>query len=280
MKRYVSLEEISDGKLYTANDMVRADCLGCKGCSKCCHAMGDTILLDPCDVWRFQKGLGLGAQELLAQGKIALRVVDGVIVPHMKMQPVSEPGQAVRQPIGGPGRALRQPVGGPGQALRQPVGGQGQALRHPVTDQKAGQETSAGEGEEKCPFLDDEGWCTIHEHRPGLCRLFPLGRYYEGEGFRYFLQKSECDHPKAKVKVSQWLGIPELAKYEAYVLTWHRIQKQAEELQKENGDDGFARNLNMFLLKTFFLLPYDGESAFYPQFERRLEEYRRIVPEA
>ena len=247
MKRYVSLEEISDGKLYTANDMVRADCLGCNGCSKCCHAMGDTILLDPCDIWRFQKGLGKGAQELLAEGKIALRVVDGVIVPHMKMQPVSGPGQA---------------------------------LRHPVTDQKAGQEASAGEGEEKCPFLDDEGWCTIHEHRPGLCRLFPLGRYYEGEGFRYFLQKSECDHPKAKVKVSQWLGIPELAKYEAYVLTWHRIQKQAEELQKENGDDGFARNLNMFLLKTFFLLPYDGESAFYPQFERRLEEYRKIVPEA
>ncbi len=269
MKRYVSLEEISDGKLYTANDMVRADCLGCNGCSKCCHAMGDTILLDPCDIWRFQKGLGKGAQELLAEGKIALRVVDGVIVPHMKMQPVSEPGQALRHPIGGPGQALSRPIGGPGQVLR-----------HPVTDQKAGQEASAGEGEEKCPFLDDEGWCTIHEHRPGLCRLFPLGRYYEGEGFRYFLQKSECDHPKAKVKVSQWLGIPELAKYEAYVLTWHRIQKQAEELQKENGDEAFARNLNMFLLKTFFLLPYDGESAFYPQFERRLEEYRKIVPEA
>ena len=33
MKRNVSLEEISDGKLYTSNDMVKADCGDCAGCS-------------------------------------------------------------------------------------------------------------------------------------------------------------------------------------------------------------------------------------------------------
>ena len=41
MKRNVSLEEISDGKLYTSNDMVKADCGDCQGCSACCHGMGD-----------------------------------------------------------------------------------------------------------------------------------------------------------------------------------------------------------------------------------------------
>ncbi|MBQ3905176.1 MAG: YkgJ family cysteine cluster protein [Lachnospiraceae bacterium] len=222
MKRYVSLEEISDGKLYKADDMVKADCLGCKDCSRCCHEMGDTILLDPYDIWRFQKGLGKDAQTLLAEGKIALRVVDGVIVPHIKMTPLSQ-------------------------------------------------------GDEKCPFLDENGWCTVHAHRPGLCRLFPLGRYYEGEGFSYFLQKSECTHPKAKVKVSKWLDVPELQKYEAYVLTWHQIQKQAESLQQENTDEAFGRNLNMFLLKTFFLTPYEADAEFYPQFEARLSAYRSIV---
>ena len=240
MKRYVSLDEISDGKLYTANDMVKADCLGCQGCSKCCHEMGDTILLDPYDVWRFQKGLGKDAQTLLAEGKIALRVVDSVIVPHLKMQPVN--------------------------ALAQGTVSQGAASKESSQD-------------EKCPFLDEQGWCTIHAYRPGLCRLFPLGRYYEGNGFKYFLQKSECDHPKAKVKISKWLDVPELPKYELYVLTWHRIQKQAENLQQENQDESFGKNLNMFLLKTFFLSPYDGEADFYDQFESRLEQYRGIVPE-
>ena len=31
MRREVTLEEISDGKLYDANDMVKADCQECKG---------------------------------------------------------------------------------------------------------------------------------------------------------------------------------------------------------------------------------------------------------
>ncbi|MBE5863498.1 MAG: YkgJ family cysteine cluster protein [Lachnospiraceae bacterium] len=255
MRRYVSLEEISDGKLYTANDMVKADCLGCQGCSRCCHEMGDTILLDPYDIWRFQKGLGKDAQTLLAEGKIALRVVDSVIVPHLKMQPVDTMKQGEKSASNDIMAQKEERVKGDG------------------TDSSK----SMDQAEEKCPFLDEKGWCTIHAYRPGLCRLFPLGRYYEGDGFRYFLQKSECDHPKAKVKVSKWLDVPELPKYEQYVLTWHQIQKQAESLQQENKDEAFGKNLNMFLLKTFFLTPYDADEDFYQQFEERLATYRSIV---
>ena len=31
MRRDVDLNEISDGKLYTSNDMVKADCYDCRG---------------------------------------------------------------------------------------------------------------------------------------------------------------------------------------------------------------------------------------------------------
>ena len=44
MIRNCSLEEISDGKLYSENDMVKADTNQCQGCnSVCCHGMGDSI---------------------------------------------------------------------------------------------------------------------------------------------------------------------------------------------------------------------------------------------
>lgn len=56
MKRNVTLEEISDGNLYEANDMVKADCQDCKGCSDCCQGMGDTVILDPLDVHRLCAG--------------------------------------------------------------------------------------------------------------------------------------------------------------------------------------------------------------------------------
>ena len=57
MKRNIRLEDISDGKLYTANDLVKADCHDCEGCSACCSGMA-SIVLDPLDVWSLCTGLG------------------------------------------------------------------------------------------------------------------------------------------------------------------------------------------------------------------------------
>ena len=39
MEREIDLKEISDGKLYEANDMVKAGCDDCRGCSSCCRGM-------------------------------------------------------------------------------------------------------------------------------------------------------------------------------------------------------------------------------------------------
>lgn len=219
MRRNVSLEEISDGKLYAANDMVKADCLGCKGCSDCCHGMGDTILLDPYDIWRLQGGLQKDLPAFMAEGSIALGVVDGVILPHLTMAGAAE----------------------------------------------------------QCGFLDENGRCGIHAYRPGICRLFPLGRYYEGEGFRYFLQTKECGHPKAKVKVSKWLDVPELSKYGDFIRRWHGLLKEAERVLEEAEDETLQKNFNLFFLKTFYMTPYAGEKDFYGQFSERLERYRRVV---
>ena len=77
---------------------------------------------------------------------------------------------------------------------------------------------------EVCSFLNEEGRCSIHPYRPGICRLFPLGRYYEKNGFHYFLQIDECrKKSRGKMKVKKWLGIPELKHYEAYIVSWHQL---------------------------------------------------------
>ena len=47
MRREQTLEEISDGKLYDSNDMVKADCHDCEGCCDCCQGMGDSVILYP-----------------------------------------------------------------------------------------------------------------------------------------------------------------------------------------------------------------------------------------
>ena len=85
MLREIDLNEISDGKLYSSNDLVKAGCNDCVGCSACCKGMGDSIILDPLDIYNLAGGLGKNFEELLESGRIALRVVDGLILPHLKM---------------------------------------------------------------------------------------------------------------------------------------------------------------------------------------------------
>ena len=72
MERHINLNEISDGRLYNLNDMVRADCGDCRGCFACCTGMGRSIVLDPLDIFHLTANLQCGFQELLA-GPLAQR---------------------------------------------------------------------------------------------------------------------------------------------------------------------------------------------------------------
>lgn len=213
MKRQVSIEEISDGKLYTRNDMVKAGCGGCQGCSACCSGMGNTVVLDPMDIYRLTTGLELGFQQLM-EDKIELNVVDGIILPNLKMSGDTE----------------------------------------------------------TCAFLDAHGRCSIHGYRPGICRLFPLGRYYTERTFHYFLQVGECPYPrKTKVKVGKWVDTPKLPEYEKFVNRWHYFL-EAVQAKITDAPEEEVKNASLYILKLFFLLPYDGGQDFYGQFERRMEQ--------
>lgn len=215
MKRQVRLEEISDGKLYTLNDMVKADCGDCKGCSACCKGMGNSIILDPFDVHRISTYLGKSFEQLIEEEKIELQVVDGIILPNLKM---------------------------------------------------------CGK-EERCAFLNAEGRCSIHTFRPGICRLFPLGRLYEEQGFRYFLQVHECQNKnRTKVKVRKWIDTPETGRYERFVMQWHNFLKAAEEKVEKAVDEAEIKKINMTVLQRFFMMPFVASDDFYGQFEKRVKE--------
>lgn len=217
MKRKVDLKDISDGRLYSSNDMVRADCHNCEGCSACCRGMGDSIVLDPLDVQRLCKGLSASFDGLMER-HIELHAEDGMIVPNLKM------------------------------------------------DGK----------EEACAFLDAGGRCGIHPFRPGLCRLFPLGRYYEEHGFRYFLQIHECrKKDRGKTKVRKWLDTPNLTAYERYITEWHGFLTNCQE-EAGTLDENQMRTLNLYVLRTFYQSEYKTDD-FYKEFYTRLSQARETL---
>ena len=216
MKRDVSLEEISDGRLYGSGDMVRTDTGGCEGCSSCCRGMGSSAVLDPMDVWRLCGALSCGFDGLLEK-YLELKVTDGWVLPNLKM---------------------------------------------------------TGK-DEACGFLNEQGRCTVHDARPGVCRLFPLGRYYSGRDFQYFVQIHECPAPKTMVKVKKWLQIPQLPRYEAYIRDWHFFLEDAAAALEGMGDAMHTKACT-FVLETFYARPWD-ETDFYEQFAGRLREGARFM---
>lgn len=214
------LNEISDGKVYSIADMARLSCDDCEGCHACCEGMGDSIILDPLDVWRLLEATGKTMEQLLGS-QIDLGVEGGMILPHLRMM-----GQ-----------------------------------------------------EEHCAFLNENGRCSIHPFRPGLCRLFPLGRVYEEQEIRYFLQTEACRKKnRTKVKISKWLDTPEQKKYSRFLLEWHSLRKKTEQQIAQTGDEGAARTWNLFILNQFYMAPYVKEKDFYEQFDERLVRAKQILP--
>ena len=213
-----NLEEISDGKRYGLNDMVRAACNDCAGCSSCCEDMGESILLDPLDIYQLTKALACDFQTLL-QKEIELHVSDGMILPNLKMT-----------------------------------------------------------AENVCPFLNTERRCRIHKFRPGICRVFPLGRIYEDGKLDYFLQTEGCvKENRSKIKVSKWLDTPELKKNQQYLIDWHTFRKKIEEILAAMTDENQKKTVTMFILNTFYINAYNTETDFYPQFYVRLEKIQNVI---
>jgi len=82
--------DMQNVKLYGNNDMAKIDCHDCKGCSSCCRDMGESIWLDPYDVFQLTTSLGKTFEALL-QAEIELHVEDGLILPNIRMEGESEP---------------------------------------------------------------------------------------------------------------------------------------------------------------------------------------------
>lgn len=133
--------------------------------------------------------------------------------------------------------------------------------------------------EETCAFLTEEGRCCIHDCRPGICRMFPLGRYYEEDGsFHYFLQSQECPKEnKTKVKVSKWLGIPNLKKNEAFIGKWHGLLEEVRDLTEKAKDEQLTKELTVYLLNTCYLTVYKENMDFYDQFEERYHRMKKLL---
>lgn len=222
MLRFEDIKDISDGRLYGSGDKAVIGTDGCKGCSHCCESdMGDTIVLTPYDVYQLCRGTGKSFDELLTGFFVEISIIDGIALPHLKMN-------------------------------------------------------------EGCKFLQDKR-CSIHEYRPGICRLFPLGRIYNDKSFDYFVQKDECIKKyHTPVLISDWLGMEDLEENTTFINKWHKflqyVRKRINEIEQMSGFEiKKLQEMKAEDLITFAGIVGDG---IIDNDEKNLEDYRTEKIEA
>ena len=217
MKQQRTLEEISDGKIYDIDDLVKADTKGCDGCSACCYGVGELVMLTPFDVYEMVKGTKQSFDVLL-NDKIVLREEKKVSLPYLNMR----------------------------------------------------------QGSEACSFLDEAKRCSIHGFRPNICRLFPLGRVYEKNDFKYFLQINNCKKPLlSEIKVSEWIGISDYEQNKAFLLSWHELIKALQFRIKFVYDEETLEKLNKIILKKCYVELSQVADDFYQAYFERLPQLKK-----
>lgn len=204
------LDNISDGKIYDIEDIVKADTGGCDNCSDCCKDVGELVVLTPFDIYEMKSYLNIDFDSLVGY-KIELRENNKIYLPYLKMK----------------------------------------------------------ESNKECSFLNEEGRCTIHSNRPNICRLFPLGRVYQDDTFKYFLQVGNCPKQNLKdVKVSEWINIENYDLNKRFILDWYKFIKALTFRLKFVRDEAELKEINEYLLDSFYRI--EIKEDFYEVFNNQL----------
>lgn len=128
----------------------------------------------------------------------------------------------------------------------------------------------------KCSFLNENGRCIIHSKRPNICRMFPLGRVYQDNDFKYFLQIGNCPKEDLKdVKVSDWIGIENYQENKRFILEWYKLTKALAFRLKFVRDEKAIEEINQILLDSCYHINVEEGENFYSVFLQCLPNIKK-----
>lgn len=124
-----------------------------------------------------------------------------------------------------------------------------------------------------CPFLH-ESRCSIHEAKPLVCALYPLGQSIERDGsIEYFLQTIECGGQVFEAKLQDYLqamGIAQREKLDAdWALTCIALSKRMKALEQQAGAPVLRAAQRHAAEALYF--NYDLAKPFEEQFKANLD---------
>ena len=138
-----------------------------------------------------------------------------------------------------------------------------------------------------CPFLTGTR-CSIHDSKPAVCAIFPLGRIYQATAdgkdgsqpkVKYLLQPTDCASKRKKHTVRSWLAEFGLTVEDPFYFAWNEalIYLTTFILDCEK------RNVKKHILTMFsemiyvgLYARYDTNQDFMPQFQENVKAMKSV----
>ena len=144
-----------------------------------------------------------------------------------------------------------------------------------------------------CPFLTEEGRCSIHDTKPTVCRLYPLGRVIIGKtqiemldsdpgGIVQYILSGHCGSAKKTHTVREWLDAFDIPENDEFFYLWTGTQLKLGRIIRaleEKGITHAALNPIWNAIFTKLYTDYDTAQEFMPQFQRNADKLLHDISE-
>ena len=147
--------------------------------------------------------------------------------------------------------------------------------------------------DKRCPLLKGK-LCSIHDSKPSVCAMFPLGRTMVDEALLhgeaemgalnekklvYLLTDPQCGDQSEIHTVREWLGSFHIPEEDVYFLKWTDFFTECSVFLRRE-EKGCSEKIMNQLWSIYFqaiFLNYDMDEAFEPQFDRNTGDYLELI---
>lgn len=119
-----------------------------------------------------------------------------------------------------------------------------------------------------------KGRCMVHQNKPAVCALYPLGRFYnfQDKTFHYFVNHATCQPNRKDGKswtLQEWLDRFSIRETEEMTRAWDRLIGGIIMVTHEMDKDKIQGTLLEVLLSVLYL-DYDTSMPYIEQVERHM----------
>lgn len=144
--------------------------------------------------------------------------------------------------------------------------------------------------DDRCPLLKNNK-CSVHNVKPAVCGMFPLGRYIalpHGESgmqpldqseVKYLLQPLDCGDKSETHTVREWLSGFDIALEDKAFLCWNQSLCQISQTLQglEKTSDMMTMMVIWFVTRVTLYDNYNHNEPFLPQLEENVEGLKSLL---